>query len=165
MFKCTYFRVSGPHTSQTGERIFKTLDDLKTSSTSVSDKHLSQRLLHAMNNVKENQAYRKKLAAARAAEKTMLKASVKASIEAMETEDKVDKRLRQTDASSKVAVTFALAQCKEHYPQLEWRSYASGTGRRRAGPTMLKGKFMSTVTWSMRRNTRTRSARVTQMRF
>jgi hypothetical protein len=50
MFKCTYF--SGPHTSQTGERIFKTLDDLKTGSTSVSEKHLSQRLLHAMNNVK-----------------------------------------------------------------------------------------------------------------
>jgi hypothetical protein len=29
---------------------------------------------------------------------------------------------------------------------------------------MLKGKFMSTVKWSMRRNTRTRSARVTQIR-
>ena len=109
MFKCTYF--SGPHTSQTGECIFKKLDDLKTGSTSVSDKHLSQRLLHAMNNVKENQAYRKKLAAARAAEKTMLKAS----IEAVETEDKVEKRLRQTDANSKVAVTFSLAQCTLHY--------------------------------------------------
>ena len=109
MFMCTYF--SGPHTSQTGECIFKKLDDLKTGSTSVSDKHLTQRLLHAMNNVKENQAYRKKLAAERAAEKTMLKAS----IEAVETEDKVEKRLRQTDANSKVAVTFALAQCKLHY--------------------------------------------------
>ncbi len=68
MFKSTYF--SGPHTSQTGECIFKNrskkLDDLKTGSTSVSDKHLSDRLLHAMNNVKENQAYRKKLAAERA---------------------------------------------------------------------------------------------------
>jgi hypothetical protein len=51
-FKSTYF--SGPHTSQTGECIFKKLDDLKTGSTSVSDKHLSDRLLHAMNNVKEN---------------------------------------------------------------------------------------------------------------
>ena len=109
MFKNTYF--SGPHTSQTGECIFKKLDDLKTGSTSVSDKHLTQRLLHAMNNVKENQAYRKKLAAERAAEKTMLKAS----IEAVETEDKVEKRLRQTDANSKVAVTFALAQCQLHY--------------------------------------------------
>jgi hypothetical protein len=109
MFKCTYF--SGPHTSQTGERIFKTLDDLKTGSTSVSDKHLSHRLLHAMNNVGQNQAYRKKLAAARAAEKKMLKAS----IEAVETEDKAERRLRQTDANSKVAVTFALAQCKQHY--------------------------------------------------
>ena len=87
------------------------MDDLKTGSTSVSDKHLSDRLLHAMNNVKENQAYRKKLAAERAAEKTMLKAS----IEAVETEDKVEKRLRQTDANSKVAVTFALAQCKVRY--------------------------------------------------
>ncbi len=63
----TYF--SGPHTSQTGECIFKTLDELQAGSTSVSDKHMSQRLLHAMNNVKQNQAYRKKLAAARAAEK------------------------------------------------------------------------------------------------
>jgi hypothetical protein len=109
MFKCTY--LSGPHTSQTGECIFKKLDDLKTGSTSVSDKHLSQRLLHAMNKVKENQAYRKKLAAARAAEKKKLKAS----IEAVETEDKVERRLRQTDANSKAAVTFALAQCKLHY--------------------------------------------------
>ena len=109
MFKSTYF--SGPHTSQTGECIFKKLDDLKTGSTSVSDKHLSDRLLHAMNNVKENQAYRKKLAAERAAEKKKLRASV----EAVETEDKVEKRLRQTDANSKVAVTFALAQCKVRY--------------------------------------------------
>ena len=109
MFKCTY--LSGPHTSQTGECIFKKLDDLKTGSTSVSDKHLSQRLLHAMNNVGQNQAYRKKLAAARAAEKKKLKAS----IEAVETEDKVERRLRQTDANSKAAVTFALAQCKLHY--------------------------------------------------
>ena len=113
MFKCTYF--SGPHTSQTGETIFKKLDDLKTGSTSISDKHMSQRLLHAMNNVKENQAYRKKLAAERAAEKKKLKASVHASIEAVETENKSERRLRQTDANSKVAVTFALAQCKEHY--------------------------------------------------
>jgi hypothetical protein len=109
MFKCTYF--SGPHTSQTGECIFKKLDDLKTGSTSVSDKHLTQRLLHAMNNVKENQAYRKKLAAERAAEKKKLRASV----ETVETKDKVEKRLRQTDANSKVAVAFALAQCKLHY--------------------------------------------------
>jgi hypothetical protein len=109
MFKNTYF--SGPHTSQTGECIFKKLDDLKTGSTSVSDKHLTQRLLHAMNNVKENQAYRKKLAAERAAEKKKLRASV----EAVETEDKAEKRLRQTDANSKVAVTFALAQCKVRY--------------------------------------------------
>ena len=113
MFKCTYF--SGPHTSQTGETIFKKLDDLKTGSTSISDKHMSQRLLHAMNNVKENQAYRKKLAAERAAEKKKLKASVHASIEAVETENKSERRLRQTDANSKVAVTFALEQCKEHY--------------------------------------------------
>jgi len=109
MFKSTYF--SGPHTSQTGECIFKKLDDLKTGSTSVSDKHLTLRLLHAMNNVKENQAYRKKLAAERAAEKKKLKAS----IEAVETKDKVERRLRQTDANSKVAVAFALAQCKLHY--------------------------------------------------
>ena len=40
---------------------------------------------------------------------------LKASIEAVETEDKVEKRLRQTDANSKVAVTFALAQCQLHY--------------------------------------------------
>ena len=113
MFKCTYF--SGPHTSQTGETIFKKLDDLKTGSTSISDKHLNQRLLHAMNNVKENQENRKKLAAERAAEKKKLKASVHASIEAVETENKSERRLRQTDANSKVAVTFALAQCKEHY--------------------------------------------------
>ena len=33
----------------------------------------------------------------------------------METEDKAEKRLRQTDANSKVAVTFALAQCKVRY--------------------------------------------------
>jgi hypothetical protein len=33
----------------------------------------------------------------------------------VETEDKVEKRLRQTDANSKVAGTFALAQCKLHY--------------------------------------------------
>jgi hypothetical protein len=72
MFKCTYF--SGPHTRQTGERIFKTLDDLKTGSTSVSDKHLSQRLLHAMNNVKGESSVPQEVAAARAAEKTMLKA-------------------------------------------------------------------------------------------
>ena len=113
MFKCTYF--SGPHTSQTGETIFKKFDDLKTGSTSISDKHTSQRLLHAMNNVKENQAYRKKLAAERAAEKKKLKASVHASIEAVETENKSERRLRQTDANSKAAVTFALAQCKKHY--------------------------------------------------
>ena len=105
----TYF--SGPHTSQTGETIFKKFDDLKTGSTSISDRHTSQRLLHAMNNVKENQENRKKLAAERAAEKKKLKAS----IEAVETKDKVEKRLRQTDANSKAAVTFALAQCKEHY--------------------------------------------------
>jgi hypothetical protein len=64
-----------------------------------------------MNNVKENQAYRKKLAAERAAEKKKLRASV----ETVETKDKVEKRLRQTDANSKVAVAFALAQCKLHY--------------------------------------------------
>ena len=113
MFKCTYF--SGPHTSQTGETIFKKFDDLKTGSTSISDKHTSQRLLHAMNNVKENQENRKKLAAERAAEKKKLKASVHASIEAVETENKSERRLRQTDASSETAVTFALAQCKKHH--------------------------------------------------
>jgi hypothetical protein len=90
---------------------------------------------------------------------------LKASIEAVETEDKAARRLRQTDANSKDAVTFALAQCKLHYTTDKMAELNGGAGRRRTGPTMLKGKFMLTVTWSRRRNTRTRSARVTKKRF
>ena len=108
VFKVTWF--SGPHTSQTNETIFKKMDDLKFNSTSLTDAHMSGRVLYAMNNVKANQAYRKKLAATRAAAKMKLKA-----IETVETDNKLAKRLRASDDNSKAAVTFALEQCKKHY--------------------------------------------------
>ena len=89
-----------------------TCSKFNTGSTSVTraDAHMSGRVLYAMNNVKANQAYRKKLAATRAAAKMKLKA-----IETVETDNKSAKRLRASDDNSKAAVTFALEQCKKHY--------------------------------------------------
>ncbi len=83
----------------------------------------------------------------------------------METEDKVEKRLRQTDANSKVAVTFALAQCKLHYTTDKMVELRRRYRPEKKRSTLLKGKCTSTVTWSRRRNTRARGARVTKKRF